>query len=305
MKVYVVIVTYNPEKWINQCFSCLRASTIPVNTIVIDNCSSDNSVNIISKTYPEVDLIKSTKNLGFGKANNIGIKKAYSNGADYVLLLNQDAWIEPDTIEKIITQHQKNNTFDIISPIHLDGTGSKLDFNFSTYINSYDCKDFISDVFMNQLQQKLYEIKFVNAACWMLTRKCIETVGGFNPFFYHYGEDNNYVDRLHFHNLRMGLCSTAKIFHDRDQVNTSVYFNKEERSNRLKMLKYLNPNTVSSINDDISSLKKSVFYFLLTFRFKKAFTVYRELSNLKSLYSQILDNLKLTTSKGLTFLVDL
>ena len=47
MKIVVVIVTYNPGKWLDKCFSSLRTSTIPINTIVIDNCSKDGSQDII------------------------------------------------------------------------------------------------------------------------------------------------------------------------------------------------------------------------------------------------------------------
>ncbi len=302
MKVFVVIVTYNPAKWIDQCFSSLRASTIPVQTIVIDNNSTDGSNDLIKKNFPEINLIESAENLGFGKANNIGIKKAYESGADYVLLLNQDAWVENDSIKKMIDYQMLQPDFDMVSPMHLDGTGHSLDYNFSAYLTPKDCKGLISDIYLNQLKTKLYEIKFVNAACWLLTRTCIETVGGFNPLFYHYGEDNNYLDRLHFHKMKLGLCPVSKIYHDREQINTSTYFNKDVQQKRSKLLKYVDPNNPGFVDSEISAISKSMFYHFLTLRLRKVIELNRERNELKNKRLKFSENIKLSSQKGLTFL---
>lgn len=90
-KVYVIIATYNGKKWINSCFSSIYNSTVPLNTIVVDNGSTDGTQNIIREQFPKVNIIQSKTNIGFGQANNLGIKKAYDSGADYIFLLNQDA----------------------------------------------------------------------------------------------------------------------------------------------------------------------------------------------------------------------
>jgi GT2 family glycosyltransferase len=88
---------------------------------VVDNNSADDTVNFIKANYPEVTLLEQNKNLGFGKANNIGISLAMKNEADYVFLLNQDAWVQPDTIEKLVSAHQREPQFGILSPMHLNG----------------------------------------------------------------------------------------------------------------------------------------------------------------------------------------
>lgn len=102
--------------------------------------------------------------MGFGKGNNIGIRKAYDAGADFVFLLNQDAWIESDTIEKLIEVANQNTEYAIISPMHLNGNGSSLDHNFSYYIATELSKTLFSDMFLNTYENKIYSQKFVNAA---------------------------------------------------------------------------------------------------------------------------------------------
>lgn len=100
MRIAVVILTYNPKKWLHKCLISLEQSTIDLNVIVVDNKSTDGTNHIIKNDFPDVTLVEAKENQGFGKGNNVGIKIAINIGADYVFLLNQDAWIEPDTIKK-------------------------------------------------------------------------------------------------------------------------------------------------------------------------------------------------------------
>ena len=103
VSIYTIIVTYNGLKWYDRCFGSLRTSDVPVHTVVIDNASSDGSVAYIREHFPEVTVIEEKENLGFAKANNVGMRYALDHGADYVFLLNQDAWIvQPDTLARMI-----------------------------------------------------------------------------------------------------------------------------------------------------------------------------------------------------------
>ena len=117
------MVTFNSIKWIDECLASCEASQ----TIVIDNASTDSTVSHIRKNYPEVTLIENKSNIGFGQANNIGIQKALSEGAEYVFLLNQDAYLGQDCIEKLIEVHQSNPEYGILSPMHLNGNGTNFD----------------------------------------------------------------------------------------------------------------------------------------------------------------------------------
>lgn len=263
MIVYVIIITYNPKKWIEKCLSSLKQSSCIVQTIVVDNNSSDGSIDYIKKNFSEVILIENNVNLGFGAANNLGIKKAYEEGADYVFLLNQDAWIEPDTIEKLVSAHQKEPKYGVVSPIHLNGKGDALDDNFSFYIAANKCKGLQSDIFLKKLKEKVYPIEFVNAAAWLLSRECIIKVGGFNPSFFHYGEDDNYIQRVKYHNLEVGILTTALIFHDRDKRPANEFFaNKMIVYERNLIYKASNPNKNFSFSfeykNNLKSLIKSI-----------------------------------------------
>ena len=73
-KIYVIIVTYNAMKWAERCFSSLRKSSVPVHTIVVDNGSIDGTQEFITTHFQEVEFVQSAENLGFGKANNLGME---------------------------------------------------------------------------------------------------------------------------------------------------------------------------------------------------------------------------------------
>ena len=202
-KVFVVLVTYNGRHWIDKNIQSLLDSNYPVQIIAIDNNSTDDCAALLAK-YPGVDLIQSPHNLGFGKANTIGMKKALEQGADYVFLLNQDAWVFNDTVGSLIAKMESNNDFGIMSPKHFSGDGVTLDKSFETYLSR-----------KQSVMGDIAVVPFVNAAAWMLSRKCIEAVGYFEPLFGHYGEDRNYCDRVRFHKFQIGIDTNSRIIHDR------------------------------------------------------------------------------------------
>ncbi|WP_075794043.1 glycosyltransferase family 2 protein [Massilia putida] len=260
-KVFVIIVTYNGSKWVTPCFSSLRKSTVPLHTIVIDNGSQDDTLARIAADYPEVEIVNTGKNHGFGKANNIGMELAYRRGADYVFLLNQDAWIDPDAVEKLVDAHQRHPDYGIISPMHLNGASDGLDYGFSNYIGPNKCRGLYSDIYLGRVKD-VYDVGFVNAAAWSMTRECLERVGGFSPSFFHYGEDDNYTQRLHFHKLKLGVLPTSRIYHDREQRPPSKFFESGETFRREVIARSSNPNANFSFGREWVSVFAHLVYAL-------------------------------------------
>lgn len=247
MKIFAIVVTYNPKKWIKKCFSSLENSNVPIKIIVVDNGSTDGSQEIIKTKYPDVIFIQNKENLGFGKANNIGIEIAYKNNADYFFLLNQDAWVEENTIEELIKISQKNIDFGILSPLHFNGNGTSLDLGFKNAIKTEE---------LELTKNQLIEVEFVNAAIWLLTKNCIEKVGGFSPVFFHYCEDNNYASRTNYHLLKIGIVTNLKGFHDREfRTENKFYANNYQNLERDLKMTLSNPNlNLSVLKILISSL---------------------------------------------------
>jgi GT2 family glycosyltransferase len=221
---------------------------------VVDNASIDETVFIL-ESYPTLILHKSKYNLGFGQANNLGLKHALKNKYDYVFLLNQDTWIEKNTIEILLTVAEKNKEYGIISPMHYFSDEISLEYNFSVQLSPWFCKNIVSDFVLKEFKemQDIYSLNFVNAAAWLVPKKTLEVIGGFDPLFFHYGEDNNYCNRLKYHGLKIGIVPEVKIYHDCLDAN-----NIKDQSTKEQLRKFEIESKAKLANINIKINRKSI-----------------------------------------------
>ncbi|MEP5614127.1 MAG: glycosyltransferase [Cyclobacteriaceae bacterium] len=236
-KVCAVIVTFNGIKWIEKCIDSLEKSTVKVDIFVIDNGSTDGTFQYLQKRDCCKFLHQAEENLGFGKANNIAIKQGYNQDYEFFLLLNQDAWIEENVIEDLILKMHTETGYGISSPLHFNGGGTALDTLFESYLSRMD--SYQKDLNAQSVKDQLYTSRFINAACWLLTRNTLKEVGLFHPLFDHYGEDDNYLDRLHFMNLKLGLAPNIKVYHDRENSGVNSLKNDPDRLYKRTIMRYL------------------------------------------------------------------
>src|SRR5690606_13062229 len=110
-KLYIIIITFNAIKWLDKCLSDCKNYPI----IIVDNGSVDGTLQFINDNFPSTILLSQPSNLGFGKANNLGIKHALEQGAEYVFLLNQDAFLQDGCIDELISVHKQNPEYGILS----------------------------------------------------------------------------------------------------------------------------------------------------------------------------------------------
>ena len=207
-KVLVIIVSWNAKKWIRKCLNSVEGSSLPADVLLIDNGSTDGTLTLVRKEFPAVRILELEDNLGFGAANNRGLRIALDEGYPFAYLLNQDAWLEADTLERLVAAHKPE--WGILSPMQLDARGRR-DKRFDK-----QCSKYIDPALNGYHNDSLVvEVPFVMAAHWLLSRRAIETVGGFSPAFRQYGEDDNWIDRLHWHSLRCGVVPAARAVHDR------------------------------------------------------------------------------------------
>lgn len=290
LNVFIVIVTYNGKRWYDRCFTSLRVSDYPINTIVVDNASSDNTVDYIKNNFPEIFLIESQQNLGFGQGNNLGIKYALDKGADYIFLLNQDVWIETDTVSELVRISNENSQYSILSPINVTAEKENILDGFLNYLFNYRNVDktLFDDLYFNRLED-VYKINNTIAASWFIKRSLIESIGGFDPLFFHFGEDDNYVQRIDYHGYKIGICPKLKIVHD---VVYRVQGDTELRSldisyERNLMLNWLDINKDLSLISIIINLLKQILLRLIFFKKKMFVRRIKDLILFLKMYNRI------------------
>lgn len=283
-KVFVIVVTHNGMQWYERCFNSLIDSSYPLSIIVVDNASTDGTVEVL-KSYPlpQIHIIASQSNLGFAKANNIGIKYAMDHDADYVFLLNQDAWIEKDTVANLLTTFEDNERVGIASPIHINGQGIALDRAFDAYMPF----EFHSDSYLGVLQ-RCYSVPFVNAAAWMLSTDCLKEVGGFDTIlFVHYCEDNNLCQRVLYRKYKIIVNTSCRIYHDRE--NRAGWSKEGVKTFKIWSTEL---NMKLQYGDINKGFEKGKFYSSIMFILAKQLLLFR-IGRVKGLI-KLMENIKLS-----------
>lgn len=234
---WVIIVYYNGLEWIERCLKSFENSHFKDQIIVVDNHSPEKTgIELIKKQFPAVKLIELNENIGFGRANNLGIEYAIERNAEYVFLLNQDArLIENDCVERLVKVAERNQDFGIISPVHFNSEQTALDEGFGIYLSTSKNWQWASDTFFES-KKEIYELPFVNAAAWLLNLKAFNKIGYFDPAFFMYGEDVDLVNRTLFHRFKIGFVPNASIVHARENRPKSI--NKASLSYSEKMQFY-------------------------------------------------------------------
>ena len=237
--IFAILVTWNGMKWIRKCIECLLASSIPLDVVLVDNASTDGTLDYVKDNYPNITVIPLSSNLGFGKANNIGISEALKQGADYVFLINQDAYIEENTIKNALAATSNQDNVGLISCLQLNGDGSGIDEFFKICVDYSQTSGFLNDLILGNEIKPFYTSEIGFAAAWLIPKNTLKRIGGFNPVFHHYGEDEDYCNRVLFKGLRILFIPSSRVFHDRiTQGNVRIFENN--RIFRSCLIDYMN-----------------------------------------------------------------
>jgi len=212
MKIYVIIVTYNGAPWIKGVLDSLRASDTPCTAVVVDNASSDDTVAIVQRDYPEAVLLAQQQNHGFGVGNNIGISLALTQGADYIFLLNQDAFVTPAALGQLAGFLEQQPSYGLVTPLHCRADLQSHDPQTQKGYLQHFARDYLSDACFG-LVKPFYDIRGINAAAWMVRSDVFRQVGGFDPLFFMYGEDDDLINRFAYLQQRFALLPASRVVH--------------------------------------------------------------------------------------------
>lgn len=203
MDLSIIVVNWNIKDALKDCLESIRknVSDIAYEVIIVDNNSSDGSVDMIEKEYPEVTLIKNRQNLGYGRANNQGIMKAKGK---YVLILNPDTIVLPETAEKMYRFLEENPEVGACGP-------SILDINYQpSHPVIYDPtiwelfgKDTFLRKFFPKLCSPLYpqpkkrrEVERLSGCCFLSRKEALRTVGLFDERIFLFYDEADLFFRL-------------------------------------------------------------------------------------------------------------
>ncbi len=223
----VIIVNWNTSELLRQCLTSLYGNLPlePIEIIVVDNGSSDESVEMIKNNFPDVVLIRNKDNLGFAKANNQGMK--ISKGK-YLALLNTDTQIDHDVFGQLINYLEHNSATGIVGP-RLKNSDGSLQFSFGHLPSLWGIfaqqglplhaipllKRFLPTLLDTNKNQYNYthKVGWVKGACFVIRRKVYEKIGGLDEKVFMYMEEVEYCKRAWDCNYEVNYYADVSVWH--------------------------------------------------------------------------------------------
>lgn len=261
MDVSIIIVNYKTPELVIDCVKSIEEKTIGLDyeIIVVDNASGDQSIPMMSEKLKEkILLIESDVNLGFGKANNLGVKHAKGK---YVFLLNSDTVLVNNAIKVLYDYLEKNEHVGVaggnLYTLEQTPSGShcmKFD-DVETLKNGAKWANIISRIFRNRYIDRKYtseekeyyytknnfnytndiqKVAYIYGADMMLCRELYESLGGFDPDFFMYAEEAELSWRITKKGYQIVNVPSAQIIHyDGASVKKDTGFSARQYSMRL------------------------------------------------------------------------
>ncbi len=207
--VSALVLNYRSPAETVRCVKALLAQTIAdqLEIIVIDNHSNDDSIGRIRnnlRSYPQVRIVETPRNIGYGKGNNRG--ETYAHGT-YVLIINPDNELEANGIEQMVDALQHDPAIGIIGPklMHPDGTLRDSQRSFPTLLNVFIKRTPLRHLFRERMEHYLQwnhdsnqvrDVDWIAGACFLIRRDLFGQLGGFDPRFFLFFEDTDLCRRV-------------------------------------------------------------------------------------------------------------
>lgn len=226
MDVSVVIVNYNVKEFVQNLLHSLEKATrsIKAEIIIVDNASDDGSVELISEKFPDVKLVASKENLGFGKANNVGFRLAQGK---YIFILNPDTLVQEDTLEKLIAFFERTPEAGMIGCKILNPDGTlqlACRRGFPSPWTSFCKVTGLSSLFPKSRlfakynltyldEDQIAEVDALSGSCMLMRKDVYDKIGGFDEQFFMYGEDLDLCYRVQKAGYKVFYVPETKIIH--------------------------------------------------------------------------------------------
>lgn len=210
----IVVLNFNGKDFLDDCFTSLsRQCYRNYEVFLVDNASSDGSVEFVEKKFPWVKIIANSENYGFAEGNNIGIKNTQG---DYIIFLNNDTEVEATCIEEMVKLTESDSTIGICGckilqyneRNKIDVMGLKCDIFGFPYPIGHNEDDF------GQYDEYVKTRNlFVLGAALLVKREVLNRVGGFDPRFFILTEDMDLCWRTRLLGYKLVIMPRARVYH--------------------------------------------------------------------------------------------
>lgn len=292
--ITIIIVTYNSKDFIRKCLDSIYKSITKheFEIIIVDNKSSDNTVDIVYREYKNVHMIRNNKNYGFAVANNIAIERARG---EHILVLNPDTIIEGDAIDIMADYLEKHTEAGCVGAklLNFDGSLQLSCRRFPNFLNVFfGRRSILRYVFPHNpisrefmLEDMNYncvqEIDWVMGAAMMLRRETLLKTGFFDEQFFLFVEDTDLCYRMQMEGMKIVYLPSAVIKHYHGG-SVKKGFSKAQLHHNLGMYKFFKKYSVKNPVSRMFLYCAIVMRLFSVFFIEEAFFVLQAL-NIKSI----------------------
>jgi hypothetical protein len=234
-KVSIIILNWNGQEDTIECLESLKHITYPnYEIIIVDNGSTDGSVECFRKLHPAIKIIENGKNLGFAEGNNIGIEYTLKSHCDYVLLLNNDTTVSPDFLDKMIPVIELNQNIGIVGPKIMNYFNPKIAQSYGVKVNLWTVSS--HNIQLNDIKCdiKYLNVDYVQGCAILIKRDVIDRIGLLDKKYFLYGEEKDLCFRARESGFDVACVPSATIWH-KESVSSKkvsglkIYFMERNR----------------------------------------------------------------------------
>lgn len=214
-KIGIVVVCYNGVADTRECLESVRQLTYPeFFTVVVDNASRDNTAEAVRAEFPEVTLIVNPQNTGFTGGNQIGVRAALQQGAEFIFLLNPDTTVAPDLLERLLEAWEAAANPGAIGPLMLLYDEPEIVWSAGGQI---DRQGRVAHLHQGEEapppRESLLTCDFVSGCGLLFSRSVYEHVGFFDERFFLYFEESDLCTRVRKAGYEVGTVLSARLWH--------------------------------------------------------------------------------------------
>lgn len=238
MKIFVVILNWNGKEFILQCLDSVRKLKTnggELEIVVVDNASTDGSAELVEQRYKDlpagkasIKILRNKENLGFAEGNNVGIKYALEDSADFVLILNPDTIVDKDLIVQLIKVHKSDHQIGVVGPKIYFAPG--YEFHKERYKpeergrviwyagglmdwqNVLASHRGVDEVDVGQYN-RIEETDFISGCAMLVRKEVFDKIGLLDAKYFLYWEDNDFCQRAKKAGFKLIYVPEVKMFH--------------------------------------------------------------------------------------------
>ncbi len=223
--VYCIVLNWNSLEYTRACIASLQKQSYrSFKIVVVDNCSSDGSAEILKKEYPEHFFLQSEKNGGYAWGNNIGIRLSMKQGADFVWILNPDVCVSRESLEKLINVMTDDLSVGIAGPRLCLRQENEIKYQDGAALDKpcgyRPIHKLVNDISCLS-KENIYDVDYVIGCSMLLRVEMIKQIGFIREDFFMYREDVELCLRAQRMGWRTVIC-TASV--DERELNQNPNF---------------------------------------------------------------------------------